>query len=270
MVIFFDSVFEEKAPHISMTWLTPDGREIRLGSISPERAHRHSIDQDERLQRKMGDVPVIEGLFGDPERDYAIPLQGTYELQISSLVFEPDADVNAEMIVYGQVSGLAGTDDQRRDLMVALLWGTPVALAFGFMGAIVTSLISMLIAAVGVWYGGWVDETVQRITEVNIILPTLPVAIMVFVMYSKSIWSILWVIVLLNIFGSAIKNYRSVFLQVKQAGYIEGAQAYGASNWRIIMRYLVPRIVPVLDPAVGDHGPRICLLRSHPGLFGIE
>lgn len=248
MVIFFDSVFEEKLPHISMDWLTPDGREIRLGSISPEHSHRHSIDQDDRLQRKMGEVPVIAGLLGDPAQDYAVPLQGTYELQISSLVFEPEADVDAEMLLYGQVSGMAGTDDQRRDLMVALLWGTPVALAFGFMGAIVTSLISMFIAAVGVWYGGWVDGAVQRITEVNIILPTLPVAIMVFVMYSKSIWSILWVIVLLNIFGSSIKNYRSVFLQVKDAGYIEGAQAYGASNRRIIVRYLIPRIIPVLIP----------------------
>ena len=231
-----------------MTWLTPDGREIRLGSFSPERAYRHSIDQDERLARKMRGVPVIEGLLGDPEQDYAVPLNGTYQLQISSLTFEPDSNTEAEMILYGQVSGLAGTDDQRRDLMVALLWGTPIALAFGFLGAIVTSLLSMLIAAVGVWYGGWLDEAIQRITEVNIILPTLPIAIMVFVMYSKSIWSILWVIVLLNIFGTSIKNYRSVFLQVKEAGYIEGAQAYGASNRRIILIYLLPRIIPVLIP----------------------
>jgi peptide/nickel transport system permease protein len=131
---------------------------------------------------------------------------------------------------------------------VALLWGTPIALAFGFLGASLTSLLSMLIAAVGAWYGGWVDEAIQRITDVNIILPTLPIAIMVFVMYSKSIWSILWVIVLLNIFGTSIKNYRSVFLQVKEAGYIEGAQAYGASNRRVILVYLLPRIIPVLIP----------------------
>jgi len=248
MVVFLTSAYEEKAPHVSMTWLTPDGREIRLGSFSPERAHRYSIDQDERLERKMKGVPIIEGLLGDPEQDFAVPLNGTYELRISNLVFEPVSNVEAEMILYGQVSGLAGTDDQRRDLMVALLWGTPVALAFGFLGAIVTSLISMLIAAVGVWYNGWLDEAIQRITEVNIILPTLPVAIMFFVMYSKSIWSILWVIVLLNIFGTAIKNYRSVFLQVKEAGFIEGAQAYGASNRRIILLYLLPRIIPVLIP----------------------
>jgi len=189
MVIFFESVFEEKAPHISMTWITPDNREIRLGPLSPERADRYAVDHDERLERRMRGVPIIPGLLGDPEQEYAVPLNGKYELKISSLVFEPEGDVDAEMIIYGQVAGLAGTDDKRRDLMVALLWGAPVALAFGFMGAIVTSLISMLIAAIGVWHGGWIDELIQRITDVNIILPTLQVAIMVFVMYSKSIWA---------------------------------------------------------------------------------
>jgi len=248
MLIYFASTYQEKLPNVSMTWLTPDGREIRIGSLNLEPAQTYRIDQDERLERKLRGVPIIQGLLGDPEQEYAVPLQGTYELQISALTFEEDSNVDAEMIIYGQVSGLAGTDNQRRDLMVALLWGAPVALAFGFMGAIVTSLISMLIAAVGVWYGGWVDEVIQRITEVNIILPTLPVAIMVFIMYSKSIWAILGVIVLLNIFGNAIKNYRAVFLQVKEAGYIEGALAYGASNSRIILRYLVPRIIPVLIP----------------------
>jgi len=80
------------------------------------------------------------------------------------------------------------------------------------------------------------------------ILPVLPIAIMVYMLFSKSIWVILGVLVLLSIFGSVIKTYRSVFLQVKQAPYMEAAQAYGASNWRMILHYLVPRILPVLIP----------------------
>ena len=132
--------------------------------------------------------------------------------------------------------------------MVALLWGTPVALAFGFLGAISTGLISMMIAAVGVWFGGWVDSAIQRLTEVNMILPTLPIAITIYYLYSKSIWIILGVIIVLSIFGSSIKTYRAAFIQVKELPYIEAAQAYGASNWRIIRHYLVPRIIPLLIP----------------------
>jgi peptide/nickel transport system permease protein len=59
--------------------------------------------------------------------------------------------------------------------MVALLWGTPVALAFGFLAAVGSTLTTLLIAAIGVWFGRWVDAVIQRITEVNAILPVLPI-----------------------------------------------------------------------------------------------
>ena len=132
--------------------------------------------------------------------------------------------------------------------MVALLWGTPVALAFGLLGAVGSSLVSMVIAATGVWYGGGVDNLLQRLTEINTLLPVLPIGLMVYQVYSKSIWIILGVIVVFNIFSSAIKNYRAIFLQAREEPYFEAARAYGASNGRIILRYLVPRVLPVLIP----------------------
>ena len=55
---------------------------------------------------------------------------------------------------------------------------------------------------------------------------------------------------ILNVFSSAIKNYRAAFLEMKDAPYIEAAQAYGSSNWRIIFRYMIPRILPLLIPQV--------------------
>jgi peptide/nickel transport system permease protein len=248
ITLFFEAEFSVKKPHITFTWLTPDGRELDLGSMAIKQTETYRLSQDERLQRKFKDLTILEALFRDPNVDVPEILKGRYELRVQGFVFEPDSEINAEFVLYGKVFGFAGTDSNRRDLTLALLWGAPVALAFGLIGAIGTNLFAMMISAVGAWYGGWVDNIIQRITEVNIIMPTLPIAIMVFIMYSKSIWVILGVIVLLNIFGGAIKNYRAAFLQVKQAAFIEGAQAYGAGNWRIIRRYMVPRIVPILIP----------------------
>jgi len=128
------------------------------------------------------------------------------------------------------------------------LWGAPVALAFGLLAALGTTLITMIIAAIGTWYGGWVDELIQRITEVNLVLPFLPILIMIGTFYSRSIWVILMAVIMLSIFGSGIKGYRAVFLQIKESPYVEAARAYGAGNWRIIMQYLVPRIIPLLIP----------------------
>ncbi len=44
--------------------------------------------------------------------------------------------------------------------MVALLWGTPVALAFGLLASIGTLVATMIIAAIGTWYGGWIDALI--------------------------------------------------------------------------------------------------------------
>jgi hypothetical protein len=154
--------------------------------------------------------------------------------------------------------------------MVALAWGMPVALAFGLLGTLGTSLLSMTLAAVSVWFGGWVDAVIQRLTELNMILPTLPIVILVFYLYSKSIWAILGVVVVLGIFGSAIKNYRSAFLQMKEAPYIEAGQAYGAGGWRIIGRYLVPRILPVMVPQMAILVPSYVFLEATLAYLGVS
>jgi len=269
--IFFDAQFEEKQPHVSMTWLTPDGREIRVGSMSLDTSTTYRVSQDNTLARRLrGDLATHEALFAaDPEAEEPEALQGTYTLQVSAKVFEPEGDVDAELVMYGEVHGIAGTDHRRRDLSVALLWGTPIALAFGLLAAVGTSLTTMIIAGVGTWVGGWVDGVIQRITEVNLILPTLPILIMVGTFYSRSLWLMLGVLILLSIFGGGIKTYRAIFLQVKESPYIEAAQAYGASDARLIFRYLIPRIIPMLLPNLITLVPGFVFTEAALALLGL-
>jgi peptide/nickel transport system permease protein len=190
-------------------------------------------------------------------------------LRVSGLTFEDGADLDAKFVMYGQVHGLAGTDHRRRDLMVSLLWGTPVALAFGLLAAVGTTIITMIIAAVGAWFGGWTDNLIQRVTEVNLILPFLPILLMIGTLYSRSIWTMLTASILLSIFGGAIKGYRAIFLQIKEAPYMEAARAYGASPWRIILVYLVPRIVPILIPQLVSVIPTFVFLEASLAVVGL-
>jgi len=205
----------------------------------------------------------------DPKDENSKAQRGTYTFQIVGSLFEADSDLDAELVVYGDVYGMAGTDHRRRDLMVALLWGTPIALIFGLLAAIGTSLTTMVIAAIGTWYGGWVDAVIQRITEINLILPVLPILIMVGTFYSRSIWVMLGALIMLYIFGGGIKSYRAIFLQVKESAYIEAAQAYGASDSRIIIRYLVPRIIPTLIPQLVTLIPTFVFVETALNVLGL-
>jgi peptide/nickel transport system permease protein len=267
--LFFETQYEEKPPYISLAWLTPDGREIRIGDFSADKNYTYWLSLDEKLTRRLrGQLPE-QGLFADPASEDPVAVKGTYTLQFAGLVFEDDADVDAELVIYGQVHGLTGTDHRRRDLMVALLWGTPIALSFGLLAAVGTSVLTMVIAGVGVWFGGWVDEVIQRITEVNLILPFLPILIMIGTFYSRSLWVLLGVLILLNIFGGEIKTFRAVFLQVKESPYIEAARAYGASDWRIVFRYLIPRIIPLLIPKLVTLIPTFVFIEASLAVLGL-
>ena len=269
IILFFTSTYEKKAPYISLVWKTPDGREFEIGDFSIEKTYTRRLSQDEKLTKKLDGQPAEIGLFADPNSEELKPLKGTYTLEVAGLAFEPESDFDVKTNIYGKVYGLAGTDHLRRDLKLALLWGTPVALAFGLLAALITSFLTMIIAAAGTWFGGWVDSLIQRITEVNMMLPVLPILIMVGVFYSRSLWVMLGVIVLLSIFGASIKSYRAMFLQEREAGYIQAAQAYGAGNARIIFRYLVPRIIPVLIPGLVVLIPSFVFLEASLAVLGL-
>ncbi|MFP4147314.1 MAG: ABC transporter permease [Halorhodospira sp.] len=268
--LFLESHFEQRQPFVRLSWRTPDGKTIPIEARRVGKRERVSISQDRQLESRLGYAPQI-GLFTDAAPGEADPSvrKGDYELVLETLQFEDHAHLDANLVVYGQVHGLFGTDHKRRDLTLALLWGTPIALAFGLLAAVGTTVTTLVIAATGVWFGGWVDALIQRLTEINIILPLLPILVMVGTLYSTSIWLMLGVVVVLGIFSGGVKMYRSMLLPIRQAPYIEAARAYGASSGRIILRYMVPRILPVLIPTFVTLIPTYVFLEASLAVLGL-
>jgi len=269
MLLYFDAKYIAKQPFVSIYLLTPDGRKTRVSDFGVDQKYTFRFSQDEKLKRRLGGQEIMTGLFSTPKTDPAVPLKGKYQLILNVVTFEEGSDLDAELVFHGQVYGLAGTDQARRDLMVPLLWGAPIALAFGLIASLGTSVLTMIIAAVGAWYAGWVDELIQRITEVNLVLPFLNILIMVGTFYSRSIWLILGVTILLSIFTGAIKGYRAIFMQVKESTYIEAARAYGASNTRLIFLYLIPRMIPLLIPGLVSSVPAFVFLEATLAVLGL-
>jgi peptide/nickel transport system permease protein len=268
LVLYVDLETDKKMAHLTLTWLRPDGTEVDFGTYSTLSALTYYPTQDDDLRRRLEGKPPLQAMFSSPASAEDI-LQGRYELLVRGLFFEEIHDLDAEFVLYGRTYGLVGTDSQGRDLILPLLWGAPIALAFGLLAAVGTSVSTMLIAGTGVWFGGWVDGLVQRLTEINMILPFLPLSIMIYTLYSQSFWVIMGVTVALSIFGTAIKNYRAIFLQLKEAPYIEAARTYGAGDWRIIFRYLIPRIGAILIPQIVVMIPGFVFLEATLTFLGV-
>jgi peptide/nickel transport system permease protein len=282
LAIRLSTEFKTYASLVTFTWITPDGRSYDLGKVTANKDKLfvasqqlpvkllHLFDLDTRINAlgKEAFTPV-DSLFATPNMQKIEIAKGFYQLIVNVQNFEPGVTVHVKMILYGKVYGLAGTDGHRRDILVPLLWGIPVALVFGVLGSTLTVLLSLLIAAFGTWKGGWLDGLIQRISEINLVIPAIPFAIMVFYLSNYNIYAVLAVFVLFNIFGASLKNFRAALLQVKDAPYIEAAQAYGASDWRIIWQYLVPYLLPMVIPQWITMIPAYVFLEASLSFFGV-
>lgn len=249
----------------------PNGDTVILTEDQQFRAtHSYRISQDAPLRRQLQEAFPHVGLFAErPGRDPGKPMKGNYELVLQGDLESTNELNSAELVVYGQIHGWAGTDHLRRDLTVALRWGAPVGLLFGVLAAVGSTLTTFVLSGIGTWFGGKLDAIFHRLTEVTMILPMLVVLVMVGHFFSRSIWVMLGAVIALSIFGGAMKTYRAMFLQAKEASYIEAARAYGAGNFRIIFRYLLPRLAPVLLPSFVTVIPFFVFLEATLAVLGL-
>ncbi|HOA35614.1 MAG TPA: ABC transporter permease [Bacillota bacterium] len=269
--LFVEANIAARGESYSVYMRKPNGETVTLTEdINFIQSQAYRISQEGGLRMKLGGLAPHVGLFvEDPHRKPDQPLKGRYELVMRGDLSEEAELSVAKLVVYGQVHGLAGTDHLRRDLTVALSWGAPIALMFGVLAAVGTQISTFILGGIGTWFGGRLDAIFQRVTEVFMILPLLAVLIMIGHFYSRSIWVMLGMVILLNVFSSPLKVYRAMFLQAKEAPYIEAARAYGAGNFRIIFRYLLPRLTPVLLPNMVIVIPTFVFLEASLAVLGL-
>ena len=268
LTLFNRIVNEQGQMPLSSYWRTPDGRTVTLQDERLVRGtHTYYISQDAKVTAQLDGVLPHRGLLANP-LDGDVPLKGDYRLEVTARIPE-DAELHPQLMVFGQVHGLAGTDHQRRDLMVALLWGAPIGIAFGILAAVGAQLSTFVLAGISTWYGGRLERVFQFLTQINLVLPMLPILIMVGHFYSRSIWIMLGLVIALNVFSAAMLTYRAMFLQARESPYFEAAQAYGASNWRIIFRYLLPKFAPTLLPQFVLVIPTFVFLEATLAVLGL-
>ena len=237
----------------------------------------------------------VHALFGKPivEDGHVkiVPLKGVYRFIVRIDYFAPGVpprDVmlqlsmgaggakSVELVVSGNAYGLSGTDLDGHDLALGLLYGFPVALLVGIFTAAAAVAIGLIVGIISGYYGGWVDEAIQRVIDVMANIPLLPILVLIgYVVQSlyRDPWArlfiILGVLVLFSWGGMAIV-IRSMTLSIRAEPYIETARAIGASNRRIIFRYILPQVVPYAFASMVFSVPSAILTEAGLEILGIH
>jgi len=199
------------------------------------------------------------------------PLNGIYRFAISIQLTSPQDTVDmVTLAVVGRAYGIMGTDFDGRDLAQGLLFGFPVALAIGFVTSAIVSLIGMILGVASGYFGGLVDEVVQRTADVLGNIPLLPLLIL-FTFITPSNLRLQILVLTLIVFGWAglAIIIRSMVLSIKSEQYVEAARALGASNSRIIFRHVVPQVFPYVVAQMIFFVPTAILTEAGLSLLGL-
>lgn len=139
-----------------------------------------------------------------------------------------------------------GTDDLGRDLWTRTWTGTRISLYIGILAAIIDFLIGISYGGVSAYYGGKVDDILQRIIEVLVGIPNLIVVILFILIFEPGIFSITMAMVITGWTGMA-RIVRGQVLQLKNQEFVLASRTLGASSNRLIFKHLLPNVMgPVI------------------------
>jgi ABC-type dipeptide/oligopeptide/nickel transport system permease subunit len=138
-----------------------------------------------------------------------------------------------------------GTDDLGRDLLSRLIYGSQISLSVGFAVVILSLTTGTILGVVAGFYGGFIDKSIMRLTDLIMSLPSILFAIVIVAVLGPGISNAIVAVSIVAI-PNFVRIIRAQVMVEKSRQYVSAAKLFGAGNFRIMFIEILPNCMAPL------------------------
>lgn len=169
---------------------------------------------------------------------------------VSNFVWDYKTDITGmnirQRLIKPCLEHLFGTDHMGRDVMARVFYGTRYSLLIGFGSTLISTFFGILFGSIAGYYGGKIENVTMRIVELLLMIPNMLLTIVIVTAFGINLGNLLLAQGLATI-PHFTRNARAAIMTVRDNEYIEAARAMGVSDFKIILKHVIPNALsPIL------------------------
>ena len=138
-----------------------------------------------------------------------------------------------------------GSDEQGRDMFSAILYGLRISLGVGAVSTLVALAIGMAVGLVSAYAGGWLDNLLMRLVDLQLSFPSILIALILLAVVGQGVDKIVIALIAVQ-WAYYARTVRGAALVEKRKEYVDAARVMAFSNPRIVFRHILPNVLPPL------------------------
>src|SRR5947208_5714362 len=161
-----------------------------------------------------------------------------------------------------------GTDRLGRDTLSRLMYGAQISLSVSLVGILLTGAVGASIGLLAGFWGAWVDTICMRLVDISLSLPGILMAVLLSVVFKPSFTNVVIVVIFL-LWPSYARLVRGETLSLKQQEFVALARVAGCSSLTIMLRHIVPNLVPSILVLATLHVGYVIVLEAALSFLGV-
>ena len=182
--------------------------------------------------------------------------------------YQPESINLDETFAQPGLKHLLGSDELGRDTLTRLIWGARVSLGVAFLTVLLSTTVGTAVGMVAGFYGGWIDDILMRFVDMVLSIPAIFLFILMSILFRPNPVTLAMIVASVG-WGAVARLVRGEVLSVKERDFILATRSIGARDGRLMIRHLLPNVLPVLIVAASLGVGQIILVEAALDFLGL-